>query len=88
MENNEKLSLKVDIYYSNMDIDSLRWISDVKNEINKYKTSIEYNFHELSSRYAKNRNITTELITLNGKKITLLQLREVIKSQFIPVQKN
>lgn len=69
---------RVDIYYSNKDITSLRWLSEVKKEISKYKTSVIFNSHELNSDHARRKNISSEQITLNNKIILMHQLKTKI----------
>ena len=78
-QDNDK-PLEVDIYYSNRDVTSLRWLSEIKNEIKKYQAPINFRFHELNSNYAKQMNISKELITLNDEKIIFLQLKNLINN--------
>ena len=71
--------LNLDVFYSNKDITSLRWITEIKNELKKYYPLVNCHFHELNSEYAKERNISTELILLNNKKILYQHLKSKIK---------
>lgn len=75
----EKEVLNVDIFYSNQDITSLRWLSEIEYEMTKQRTSLIFRIHELSSDYAKSMNIFSELIIFNNNKINLDQLKKIIK---------
>ena len=75
----EKEILNVDIFYSNQDITSLRWISEIEYEMTKQRTSLIFRIHELSSEYAKSMKIFSELIIFNNNKINLDQLKKIIK---------
>ena len=65
-----------DVYYTNIDLTSLRWLTEVKNVIIPFINIFELKFHKH----------TTNSIKLNGKKIEFHNLRRIIfefASQFI-----
>ena len=72
--------LKVDIFYSNSDITSLRWISEIKNELHSYKKWITIRAHDLNSAYAKKRRIKTESVILNDRKIEPRHISNILNN--------
>ena len=82
MELQDSRMMQIDIYYSSNNIDSLRWLSEVKNEIKRYQTSIKCNYHDICSNYSRNNGIKSDFITLNGKRIIFQQLRSILKSNY------
>ena len=83
LEKLERTLLNIDVFYSNKDITSLRWLSEIKYEISKYRTSLIFRICELSSDYAKKCKITSELILVNNKIISLHQLRDLMQNHLL-----
>lgn len=78
LEKIEKDSFNVDIFYSTKDVTSLRWLSEIKYEITKYKTSLVFRIFELSSDYAKSKNIAKETISFENIALSMNQLKNII----------
>ena len=60
--------IRCDIYYSNIDLTSLRWLTEVKNVIIPFKNIFDVKFHKH----------TANSIKLNGHKIEFHNLRRMI----------
>ena len=73
--------IRCDIYYTNIDLTSLRWLTEVKNVIIPFKNIFDVKFHKH----------TTNSIKLNGHKIEFHNLRRMIfefASQVINEEQN
>lgn len=69
----------MDVYYSIRDVTSLRWITNIKNSLDKHKKVLRLGFYELNSEKAKNNFIKAESIIVNKKLINQYQLLKILK---------
>lgn len=80
MSSDDLLPLTIDIFYSNKDITSLRWVSNLKREMFQFSNYVTVRVHELSSEHAKKMNIITESVIINNRKVESQQVSKIIKN--------
>ena len=62
--------MAVDIYYNNSDIESLTWLSELKEELKHYEKWVTFQVHDINSSFARKNKITSQCVTLNNRRIT------------------
>ena len=65
--NNNELKINIDIYYSEHDITSLRWLNEIHKMIQPYQKFININEYPIET--ANQLIIQTDTIKINKKKI-------------------
>lgn len=67
-----------DIFFSSKDVTALRWISELHHLLLNHTQNLTFNDYELQSDYARKKEIYSECIIINDRKVEFYLINKIL----------